>query len=715
MQTDPIVQCPNYFCQALNSESQQFCHACQTRIPKRYLWAVGSAHQPGERIDDRFLILSPQIALDTKPGLPPNAIEVPPLLEPYLHLMGERPAIPQPFAVAEGIVLLESAPIYPGDARSEQGEDLAGRLMPSLAQGWKASSGFRQLHFLWQLAQLWRVLAIEKVEATLLNPNLLFADGDTVRVLELDCDRAAMPTLADLGKFWATWRSRDDIGEFFDQLCQNLIQMQITHIDQVVEMLDQAIASQAQQQTHQIQIATRTDQGPSRDGNEDACYPPNGTSSHNDSLIIVCDGIGGHEGGEVASNLAIQTIVGHLKSLKSANLQPELEEAIFLANDAIAQKNDAERRQERQRMGTTVVMGLVDSHELYLTHIGDSRAYRITRQGCYQVTLDDDVASRETRLGYSLYRDALQRSSAGSLVQALGMGNSSYLRPNIQRFLLDEDCVFLLCSDGLSDNDRVEECWQTEIAPLLDGKTDVATVARNLVEIANTQNGHDNVTVGVIHCQTRGTGRSNAVPIVSPTAMIAPARSNLQSHLRTELQPRRSPVLKIVLILLGLFGVAGAIAALFVPELIPTLANRQPAPVATEPNLVPPVPTAPELISSGTLIRLQSDLPLLKKADPAIDTVREVVGQIPSGTVLQVLRKQKSTIDQSDWVQLKVCTSTAKTPIAKQNVAKQGDTGWQKESAIVPFTKPDLKPDQLGACSVPPAAKLSEQNVSPSR
>ncbi len=93
-------------------------------------------------------------------------------------------------------------------------------------------------------------------------------------------------------------------------------------------------------------------------------------------------------------------------------------------------------------MGTTLVMALAHIHELYVAHVGDSRAYWITRTGCYQVTLDDDVACREVRLGYSLYRDALEQVAAGALIQALGITSSNTLHPTVQRFPVDEDCVF---------------------------------------------------------------------------------------------------------------------------------------------------------------------------------------------------------------------------------------------------------------------------------
>jgi protein phosphatase len=180
-----------------------------------------------------------------------------------------------------------------------------------------------------------------------------------------------------------------------------------------------------------------------------------------------------------------------------------LEQGVALANDKISQQNDIDHRQGRQRMGTTLVMAIPIAHQMYITHLGDSRAYWITDHGCYQVTLDDDVASREVRLGYATYREAIQHRGSGSLIQALGMGNSALLSPTCERFILDEDGIFLLSSDGLTDFDRVEDYWETEILPVLRGESNLETAASRLVEIANTKNGHDNVTIALLHYQVQ--------------------------------------------------------------------------------------------------------------------------------------------------------------------------------------------------------------------
>jgi protein phosphatase len=158
-------------------------------------------------------------------------------------------------------------------------------------------------------------------------------------------------------------------------------------------------------------------------------------------------------------------------------------------------------------------MAFAHAQEMYAAHVGDSRIYWITPRSCHQVTVDDDLASREVKLGYLLYRDAVQYPNAGALVQALGMSSATNLHPTVQRLILDQDCVFLLCSDGLSDYDRVEQYWESEIVPLLQGEKTVAAVGESLLQLANQKNGHDNSTIALIYCRVIPNAES-APPLV---------------------------------------------------------------------------------------------------------------------------------------------------------------------------------------------------------
>ena len=534
-----------------------------------------------------------------------------------------------------------------------------------------------------------------------------------------------------------------------------MIQGQIKTASQLLDRLDQGVAYYGQGQTRTIQIATSSDQGPSRQSNEDACYPVSGVhlsfkvgdSNDSNPLVIVCDGIGGHEGGEVASGLAIATLQTQTEALllepkpDAERLISGLEQAALAANDVISQRNDREHRQERQRMGTTVVMALAHAHELLVNHVGDSRAYRITRTGCYQVTLDDDAASREVRLGYALYRDALQQPGSGSLVQALGMSSSDFLHPTVQRFVLDEDCVFLLCSDGLSDHDRVDECWRDEIVPILDGTVDLAIASRRLVEIANTRNGHDNVTVGLVYCQVTSNQRAIVPPLQidwdRPTSQIAaplssPQRSSpvgsskesppASSTLKTKIvQPPRSSFrfLPLLVMLLALIGIGGLLV-LLVPEIRAGLNPLSLPPTASSPSSpMPSVSPSPDsALEARMVIQLDHDpssgssqLPVLFSlarqpnigVPPGLDPTIAVV----PGTIARVVNQQAAG-DRISWVRLQVCSVPSGSKIA--NAAKPGDFGWQEERAIVPFVTQNLslKPAQLGRCA-PPTASVNLQ------
>jgi len=133
--------------------------------------------------------------------------------------------------------------------------------------------------------------------------------------------------------------------------------------------------------------------------------------------------------------------------------------------------------------------------------VGDSRLYWITASSCQQMTVDDDLVSREVRLGYELYRNAQHFSHSGSLTQALGIMASERIQPSVERVLLEGEGLLLLCSDGLSDLDRIEQYWQTELLPILTGEFDLPTACDRLIKLANEKNGHDNVTISLVRYQ----------------------------------------------------------------------------------------------------------------------------------------------------------------------------------------------------------------------
>jgi protein phosphatase len=154
-------------------------------------------------------------------------------------------------------------------------------------------------------------------------------------------------------------------------------------------------------------------------------------------------------------------------------------------------------------MGTTMVIALVQDRKYAIAHVGDSRIYRVTQQrGLEKLTKDHEVGQREILRGVEP-QIAYARPDAYQLTQALGPRNDNFVKPEIQFFEIEEDCILLLCSDGLSDHDLIEKFWDTKIAPLIDANTNLEEGLVNLIDFANHYNGHDNITGVVVRVNLR--------------------------------------------------------------------------------------------------------------------------------------------------------------------------------------------------------------------
>lgn len=509
------IQCSNINCLVFNPHDNKFCHQCGTPIVRRYLYVLGEeikSFNPGEIIGDRYIVQQANILLDSKPGLSPDLTEdLPPHIVSYLKLFPQRLHIPQVYGFTtigeqQQIWLLEYFTTTTLEPLPKT---------PQLVEIWPGATPLRQLNWLWQMASLWQPLSDEGVAETLIKPSLIRVQGSIIKIRELYFKSKQKTPLKNLGHFWSSLvlTAHPTIKNLLKTISQAIIEQKIIDSKELLKILDQVISEYSKTKEYHYQICAYTDVGKIRKNNEDSCYPASGTylkiEPKKNAFAIVCDGIGGHEGGEVASQMTIDFLQQELAKLVQSEeqltpetLQGKLQQLTCEINDLLSDRNNTEQRfQQRQRMGTTLVMGFASNYEIYFTHVGDSRIYWITQNDCQQISVDDDLASRQVRLGYSLYRDALLYPGAGALIQALGMNPSISLFPITQRHLIDEDSVFLLCSDGLSDFDRIEQHWEKEILPILTEKKDLSEVGQRLIEIANQTNGHDNITIALIHCQ----------------------------------------------------------------------------------------------------------------------------------------------------------------------------------------------------------------------
>jgi protein phosphatase len=497
-----------------------------TQIPQLYLWAVGldvEAFPPGKMLGDRYLIHNSQVVIDTQQyRLPESPDEIPSYVVSYLKLSRLPLHLPRPYGLLRWgselnlseVLLLENIPV-----------NADGQLLPTLALSWAKASALRQINWLWQVLQLWQPLAEQNMTRTLLKPDLLCVDDSWVRLLELQADVTEVEP-AQLGDLWKEWlpQAKPEIAEPLADLVYALARKSVD-VNEAIAQLDALSNAQFQTKPFSVRIASGTDQGPSRDHNEDTCYPdPNQQDRMQqneflrDRVAIICDGLGGHEGGEVASSMSITTIEQQLQVLlhqveidsepfSPAAFSRQLEAIVRVVNNQIVALNDRQQRQAQQRMGTTLVMAVIPRpqgqvcNQVYIVHVGDSRIYWVSPQNCRQVTLDDDVATRESVLGYNFYIYSHQRVDGGALIQALGTRASDNLVPRVQRFQIDEDCLILLCSDGLSDFERVNELYESHIQPILTQNLQLRSACQSLITEANNRNGHDNVTVALMRCK----------------------------------------------------------------------------------------------------------------------------------------------------------------------------------------------------------------------
>ncbi|MGV0026589.1 serine/threonine phosphatase [Phormidesmis priestleyi] len=271
-------------------------------------------------------------------------------------------------------------------------------------------------------------------------------------------------------------------------------------------------------QLFSLDDAGRTDIGRQRDHNED-CFCintqvmkmqlPGGKTVRARGLYVLCDGMGGHASGEVASQLAVDTLrhffQDYWENDPTAGLPPKsvIQEAVQLANKAIFDVNQQNARSGSGRMGTTLVMLLLYDTEVAVAHVGDSRLYRYTRKrGLEQITLDHEVGQREMQRGVEK-EVAYGRPDAYQLTQALGPRDEHFVSPDIQFLELNEDSLIILASDGLTDNDLLEEHKLTHLDPFMSSQASLEQGVGQLIELANQYNGHDNITAVVIRAKVR--------------------------------------------------------------------------------------------------------------------------------------------------------------------------------------------------------------------
>ncbi|MEM7159917.1 MAG: Stp1/IreP family PP2C-type Ser/Thr phosphatase [Myxococcota bacterium] len=240
----------------------------------------------------------------------------------------------------------------------------------------------------------------------------------------------------------------------------------------------------------EIQISGACDPGIARDHNEDAIAIQE-DDGRGYMLVIVCDGMGGHSAGEVASALAVGVISEYIEREFGGDKTPDqlLQEGFALANERIDEQ--AQVNPSAHGMGCTcvAVMGVKD--RMWIGHAGDSRLYRVRDATAEQITVDHTMVQELVDQNLITPEQAATHPYRGRISRCLGHGKHKS-DASINELTFEKGDNLLLCSDGLSDVVPVEEIQA------LVGQRDVRDATRRLIEAANKHGGPDNISAIVM-------------------------------------------------------------------------------------------------------------------------------------------------------------------------------------------------------------------------
>ena len=237
-----------------------------------------------------------------------------------------------------------------------------------------------------------------------------------------------------------------------------------------------------------LKINSLTDSGLVRSKNEDFCL-----FSREYHLIIVADGIGGYDYGEVASRLAAESAYALLENEFDENNQLDVEDPVKLLNKAVVFANQKViemkvQKPSHQQMGTTLTCVYVDDDFVYFSYVGDSRLYHVSIADKKITQLTTDHTLSQNKLNQDLVPNLHARSNH-VLTRMVGAGNS--LNPGFGKSPLQPGDIVLTCTDGLSDLVSDENILQA----VLNNANDMNACLQYLLEQVNNEGARDNITM----------------------------------------------------------------------------------------------------------------------------------------------------------------------------------------------------------------------------
>lgn len=236
-----------------------------------------------------------------------------------------------------------------------------------------------------------------------------------------------------------------------------------------------------------MEVGFKSDKGLRRSNNEDACF-----ILLSDNVYLVADGVGGGNAGEIASRTAVNEIAGYISNnpIEQATnkyaVVNYLQDCLDKTNEKIF--NQALKYEENKGMATTLAIVYAKDGRAYIANIGDSRVYLFRDGDLVQLTEDHTYINTLLKAGIISEEQAAVDERKNVITKALGADHT--VEPDFFQVNIMKDDIFLICTDGLYD-----EVSSAEMIDILDENESMSDVCSKMIEKANNNGGHDNITV----------------------------------------------------------------------------------------------------------------------------------------------------------------------------------------------------------------------------
>lgn len=241
-----------------------------------------------------------------------------------------------------------------------------------------------------------------------------------------------------------------------------------------------------------IKAYAKSDTGKVREINQDYYFISN--SLDEVQLYMLADGMGGYNGGEIASKLAIESAKSYIENNFKEIDKTDKDSIIQLVASSMEYANmivyeKSKEKEELEGMGTTLEVCLIYNNKAFIGHVGDSRIYRIRKEFMRKLTQDHSYVQKLVKDGTITQEEAVHHPQKNMLMKALGC--NAFVEPDVMVKGFLKDDILIINSDGLTNMVQQEDIFRL-------AKKNIELAPKELIEIANNNGGYDNITVVII-------------------------------------------------------------------------------------------------------------------------------------------------------------------------------------------------------------------------